>query len=108
MLHDWWYNVCSMFVKRGIQLACCILQHTSEVAYPVHWICEQCLSSAHARPPGSMLSCRPFQELPSPCVQIFLTEGRGWGVKAAHTILCSSFIVEFVGEPASPVQNLAF
>ena len=48
-----------------------------------------------------MRVCRPFHQLPSPAVQLFLTEGRGWGVKAAQPIHHSSFIVEFVGQSAN-------
>ena len=42
-------------------------------------------------------TCRPFQELLSPVVEVFLTPDRGWGVKAAQPIQHSSFIVELVG-----------
>ena len=44
------------------------------------------------------LVCRPFHQLRSPEVEVFLTTNRGWGVKAAEPIQKGSFIVEYAGK----------
>ena len=41
---------------------------------------------------------RPFHQLQSPKVEVFLTGDRGWGVKAAEPIAKGSFVVEYAGE----------
>lgn len=41
---------------------------------------------------------RPFHELQSPQVEVFLTENRGWGVKAAQPISKGTFVVEYAGK----------
>ena len=46
-------------------------------------------------------ACRPFHQLQSPKVEVFLTPDRGWGVKAAEPIAKGSFIVEYAGELCS-------
>ena len=43
------------------------------------------------------MECRPFHELQSPEVKVFLTTNRGWGVKAAQPISKGTFIVEYAG-----------
>ncbi len=45
---------------------------------------------------GSKL-CRPFHALPMPKTELFLTDNRGWGVKAAEHIPRGTFIVEYAG-----------
>ena len=44
------------------------------------------------------LACRPFHQLQSPKVEVFLTLDRGWGVKAAQPITKGIFIVEYAGQ----------
>lgn len=44
-----------------------------------------------------MVCCRPFHDLQSPQVEVFLTDNRGWGVKAAETIMKGTFVVEYAG-----------
>ena len=41
--------------------------------------------------------CRPFHLLPVPKTELFLTDNRGWGVKAAEQIPRGTFIVEYAG-----------
>ena len=41
---------------------------------------------------------RPFHQLQSPKVEVFLTRDRGWGVKAAEPVVKGSFIVEYAGK----------
>ena len=41
---------------------------------------------------------RPFHQLQSPKVEVFLTRDRGWGVKAAELVAKGSFIVEYAGK----------
>lgn len=41
--------------------------------------------------------CRPFHALSMPKTELFLTENRGWGVKAAEHIPRGTFIVEYAG-----------
>ena len=41
---------------------------------------------------------RPFHQLQSPKVEVFLTRDRGWGVKAAEHVPKGSFIVEYAGK----------
>lgn len=41
---------------------------------------------------------RPFHQLQSPKVEVFLTGDRGWGVKAAEPVAKGSFIVEYAGK----------
>ena len=43
--------------------------------------------------------CRPFQAMRSPQVESFLTENRGWGVRASQPIQKGTFIVEYAGTP---------
>ena len=42
--------------------------------------------------------CRPFHQLKSPQVEVFLTTNRGWGVKAAEPLAKGTFIIEYAGE----------
>jgi hypothetical protein len=54
---------------------------------------------ARTCPSGDACSNRPFQQLPQPRTQPFLTRsGRGWGLKAAQAIPRATFVVEYVGE----------
>lgn len=46
----------------------------------------------------SWCAYRPFHQLQSPKVEVFLTRDRGWGVKAAEPIARGSFVVEYAGE----------
>ena len=48
----------------------------------------------------SLSVCRPFHQLSSPKVDVFLTSNRGWGVRAAEPIPKGTFIVEYAGEAA--------
>ena len=47
------------------------------------------------------IMCRPFQAMRSPQMQSFLTENRGWGVRASQPIRKGTFIVEYAGEPVA-------
>jgi hypothetical protein len=50
---------------------------------------------------ASMLSCRPFHALPQPKMELYLTEDKGWGVKAGEPIVRGTFIVEYAGTHVS-------
>ncbi len=49
-------------------------------------------------PCGDRCTNRPFVELASPAMEVFLTPDKGWGVRAAAFIPRGSFIVEYAGE----------
>ena len=49
-------------------------------------------------PCGDRCTNRPFVELASPTMEVFLTPDKGWGVRAAAFIPRGSFIVEYAGE----------
>ncbi|KAK9830440.1 hypothetical protein WJX72_011758 [[Myrmecia] bisecta] len=55
-------------------------------------------------PCGELCSNRPFHLLKPPKVSIFLTENRGWGVRAEEPIPENTFIVEYAGEIISEVE----
>ena len=48
------------------------------------------------------MMCRPFQAMRSPQMESFLTENRGWGVRASQPIRKGTFIVEYAGKPVGP------
>lgn len=53
--------------------------------------------------------CRPFHQLQSPEMEVFLTSNRGWGVKAGEPITRGAFIVEYAGKhyiAVSPPHSL--
>ncbi|KAK9907625.1 hypothetical protein WJX75_007200 [Coccomyxa subellipsoidea] len=64
--------------------------------------CLNRLSYIHCDPKqcpcGEHCSNRPFHLLPVPKTELFLTDNRGWGVKAAEQIPRGTFIVEYAGE----------
>ncbi|BDA47993.1 probable histone-lysine N-methyltransferase, H3 lysine-36 and H4 lysine-20 specific isoform at N-terminal half [Coccomyxa sp. Obi] len=80
--------------------------HAAKAAMPERTGCgENCLnrlSYIHCDPKqcpcGEYCSNRPFHALPMPKTELFLTENRGWGVKAAEHIPRGTFIVEYAGE----------
>ncbi|PSC72083.1 histone H3 Lys 36 methyltransferase ASH1 isoform A [Micractinium conductrix] len=49
-------------------------------------------------PCGDRCTNRPFVELQSPSMEVFLTPDKGWGVRAAGFIPKGSFVVEYAGE----------
>jgi hypothetical protein len=49
-------------------------------------------------PCGERCANRPFHQLPSPPMEVFLTRDRGWGVRAAAPISAGVFLVEYAGE----------
>ncbi|KAL0051651.1 hypothetical protein WJX82_011245 [Trebouxia sp. C0006] len=55
-------------------------------------------------PCGASCTNRPFHQLASPQVEVFLTTNRGWGVKAAEPIAKGTFIIEYAGEVVSDVE----
>lgn len=42
---------------------------------------------------------RPFHLLPQPRMEVFLTDNRGHGVRAAEPIARGTFVVEYAGTP---------
>ena len=72
---------------------------------------QQCVR--RVRVPHFMSLCtmfRPFQAMRSPQMESFLTENRGWGVRASQPIRKGTFIVEYAGKavgadvyPVAPV-----
>ena len=49
-------------------------------------------------PAGVRCSNRPFHQLKHPPMEVFLTENKGWGVRALSSIRYGTFIAEYVGE----------
>ncbi|GAB4819069.1 hypothetical protein N2152v2_006115 [Parachlorella kessleri] len=49
-------------------------------------------------PCGERCSNRPFWQLDQPGMEVFLTDTKGWGVRAAQPIPRGTFIVEYAGE----------
>jgi hypothetical protein len=49
-------------------------------------------------PCGERCTNRPFVELASPAMEVFLTPDKGWGVRASAFIPRGSFVVEYAGE----------
>ena len=49
---------------------------------------------------------RPFHLLPQPRMEVFLTDNRGFGVRAAEPIARGTFVVEYAGAPHCIVLSL--
>ena len=50
---------------------------------------------------------RPFHLLPPPRMDLFLTDNRGWGVRAAEPLRRGAFICEYAGEVVEESESRA-
>eukprot|EP00889_Picochlorum_renovo_P004721 jgi/Picre1/31751/NNA_007102.t1 len=81
---------CSGNVAVGSVLSGCGHECLNRLSY-IH--CDQ-----KTCPCGILCANKPFHQLEMPKMEVFLTSSKGWGVKAAETIPCGTFIVEYTGE----------
>ena len=67
------------------------------MVFPAERQCVRRVTLPHFR--SLRIMCRPFQAMRSPRMESFLTENRGWGVRASQPIRKGTFIVEYAGKP---------
>ncbi|KFM24086.1 Histone-lysine N-methyltransferase, H3 lysine-36 and H4 lysine-20 specific [Auxenochlorella protothecoides] len=63
-------------------------------------------------PAGESCGNRAFHLLPAPRLEVFLTDGKGWGVRCADALAPGTFLAEYAGEAdrvidAGPKGNVA-